>query len=102
MSIDSSGGGAVLLIGLMMAIALATRLGGVFILSVTPISHRMKRFIDSMSSSVLIALVAPLLITGDMGTRLALLVAATLMLIARNSLLSIAGGVITAAGVRLL
>ena len=71
-------------------------------MSFVPISPRVKRFIQGMSGSVLVALLAPMAVTGDAGARLALLTTAILMLLLKKPLLAIAGGILVAALVRVL
>ena len=81
----------------MALVTLATRWGGVFLMSWLPISHRMQQFIGAMSGSVLVALLAPLALEGDGGARLALATTATVMLIVKKPLPAIAAGMLAAA-----
>lgn len=81
---------------------LATRWGGIFIMSFVPIGHRVQQFISAMSGSVLVALLAPLAVGGDSGARLALLVTAITMLLLKKPLPAIAAGVAAAASFRQL
>ena len=84
-------------IGLMVAITYFSRAGGLLIMSRIPIGPRVKRFVDAMSSSVLIAVITPMIIHGDGGTRLAALMAGGVAIFLRSPLLAIALGMITAA-----
>ena len=59
----------------MAAVTLATRWGGVFVMAYVPINYRVQQFISAMSGSVLVAILTPLAIDGDMSARLALLTA---------------------------
>lgn len=97
MSIDSAGFGAILIILIMAVVTLATRWGGVFVMSFVPINYRVQQFISAMSGSVLVAVLAPLAITGDNGARLALLTTAIVMLLLKKPLPAIAAGIIVAA-----
>ena len=102
MSADAS---ELAILGLIIAMALvtlATRWGGVFIMGFIPIGARVRRFIQAMSGSVLVALIAPLAVEGDAGARAALACTAVLMLVFRRPLLAIGGGMLAAAVVRLL
>ncbi|MFT6237678.1 MAG: putative membrane protein, partial [Cellvibrionaceae bacterium] len=65
MSIDTAGAGALIIIGVMAIVTLATRWGGIFIMDFVPINDRVQQFINAMSGSVLIALLTPLAINGD-------------------------------------
>lgn len=99
--IDISGAGAFLIIIAMFMVTLFTRLGGVWLMSFIPISYRVKQFIQAMSGSVLVAILAPLAVTGDTGARLALVTTTLVMLIVKKPLAAIAVGVLTAAVYRL-
>jgi len=95
--IETTGLGALLVIGLMFLVTLSTRLGGVFVMSYIPISYRVKQFIQAMSGSVLVAILAPMAVTGDNGARLALLSTAVVMLLVKKPLPAITVGIATAA-----
>jgi len=58
-----------IIILIMTIVTLATRWGGVLIMSYVPISDRVQRFINAMSGSVLVALLAPIAVEGDNGAR---------------------------------
>ena len=81
----------------MALVTLATRWGGVFIMSFIPISYRAKQFINGMSGSVLIAILVPLAVEGDIGARLALLTTTIMMLLLKKPLPAITAGVMVAA-----
>ena len=100
MSIDATGSGAFFLVLIMALVTLATRWGGVYVMSFVPIGYRVKQFIGAMSGSVLVALLAPMALQGDMAARLALLTTTVVMLLLRKPLPAIAAGVIAAALVR--
>lgn len=76
-----------IIILIMTIVTLATRWGGVLIMSYVPISDRVQRFINAMSGSVLVALLA----------RLALLTTLIVMLALKKPLLAIAAGIFAAA-----
>ena len=95
--IETAGFGTLLVISAMFVVTLATRLGGVFVMSYIPISYRVKQFIQAMSGSVLVAILTPLAITGDNGAKLALLGTAMVMLAVKKPLPAITVGVAIAA-----
>ncbi|WP_070412176.1 AzlD family protein [Pseudomonas lundensis] len=97
MSIETSGFGTLYIILVMAIVTLATRWGGVFVMSFVPINYRVQQFISAMSGSVLVAVLTPMAITGDNGARLALLTTAIVMLTLRKSLPAIAAGILMAA-----
>ena len=100
MLIETTGWGTLILILAMAIATLTTRWGGVFIMSFVPINHRVKRFIDGMSGSVLVAILAPMALQGDAGARLALLTTASVMLVLKKPLPAIAAGILAAALMR--
>ncbi|WP_417694813.1 AzlD family protein [Pseudomonas sp.] len=100
MNIDTAGHGTLIIILIMAIVTLATRWGGVFVMSFVPINYRVQQFITAMSGSVLVAVLAPLAIEGDNGARLALLTTAIIMVIVKKPLPAIAAGILAAALVR--
>ncbi|MBO6850884.1 MAG: AzlD domain-containing protein [Marinobacter sp.] len=102
MTIETTTSGILLLIAIMTVVTLVTRYGGVFAMSFVRISPRIESFINTMASSVLIAIVVPMAFDGDAGARAALGVTAIAMLVLRKPLTSIAAGVAAAAAVRYL
>ena len=102
MSVETAGAGALLLAVIMGLVTLATRWGGVFVMSFVPINYRVQQFISAMSGSVLVAVLTPLAVTGDNGARLALLTTAVVMLAVKKPLPAIAAGIVAAALTRAL
>lgn len=100
MTIETSGTGTLTIVLLMVAVTIATRWGGVYVMSIAPINYRVKQFINAMSGSVLVALIAPMVLTGDSGTRMALLATAATMLLLKKPLPAIACGIAVAALIR--
>ncbi len=102
MDIESLGWGPLLIVAVMALVTLATRWGGVFVMSFVPIGPRLRRFIAAMSGSVLVAVLAPLAAQGDAGARLALATTAVVMLVVKKPLPAIAAGIVVAAVLRQL
>ena len=102
MSVETAGFGSLVIVLIMAVVTLATRWGGVFVMSFVPISFRVQQFISAMSGSVLVAILTPLAIEGDLSARLALLTTAIIMLALKKPLPAIAGGILVAALVRQL
>lgn len=100
MSIETVGAGPLIIILVMALVTLATRWGGVWIMSFVAFNHRIKAFIQGMSGSVLVAILAPIALTGDKGAQLALLTTAVVMLVFKRSLISITAGIVVSAMVR--
>lgn len=97
MAIETAGLGAAALVFIMAVVTLVTRWGGVFVMGFVPISPSIERFINAMSGSVLVAILAPLAFEGDAGARLALATTAAIMLTLNKPLLAIAAGIVVAA-----
>ncbi|MFC3851670.1 AzlD family protein [Salinispirillum marinum] len=87
----------VILILLMAIVSYLTRIGGIAILAQLSIGPRTERFIQAMSGSALVAIVAPAAAAGDNAARLALVATFLTMLLTRKALLAIAAGILTAA-----
>ena len=102
MNVETAGIGALAIVLAMAVVTLATRWGGIYVMSFVPISYRVKQFIQAMSGSVLVALLAPMAIAGDTGARLALLTTATIMLLLKKPLPAIAAGILAATLLRQL
>lgn len=100
MNIETTGHGPLIIVAVMALVTLATRWGGVFIMSFVPIGYRVQLFISAMSGSVLVALLTPLAVAGDNGARVALLSTAVVMLLVKKPLPAIAAGIVAAALVR--
>ena len=100
MSIETAGAGPLIIILVMALVTLVTRWGGVWIMSFVPFNHRIKAFIQGMSGSVLVAILAPVALTGDKGAQLALLTTAVVMFVFRRPLIAITAGIVVSAMVR--
>lgn len=90
------------IIALMALVTLATRLGGVFAMSFVRIRPGLERFINGMASSVLIAIVVPMAVSGDAGARAALAATTVVMLLTSRPIPAITAGLVAAASVRYL
>jgi len=97
MSIETTGYGPLILVLIMAVVTLATRWGGVFVMSFVPINYRVQQFIGAMSGSVLVAVLTPLAVSGDNGARVALASTAVVMLLVKKPLPAIAAGIVAAA-----
>ncbi len=97
MSIDTAGNGTLLIILVMALVTLITRWGGLFVMSFVPINHKVQQFIAAMSGSVLVAIIAPLFIEGDLGAKVALTATALFAITTKKPLTAIAFGIALAA-----
>lgn len=102
MTLETTTIGILAIIALMALVTLVTRWGGVFIMSFVRINPRIESFINTMASSVLIAIIVPMAVSGDAGAMAALVTTAVIMLASRRVLPAIGGGILAAAMVRLV
>ncbi|WP_249978635.1 AzlD family protein [Vreelandella olivaria] len=88
---------SLLAIIIMAAIAYGSRVLGLLIMLRVPLGPQVRRFVDAMSNSVLIAVIVPIIVHGDGGVRLAAFAAGTVAIVLRSPLASIAIGMACAA-----
>lgn len=100
MNINTSDSGALVLIAIMVTVTVFTRWGGIFVMSYVPLNPHVRRFIQAMSGSVLIAMIAPMFVWGDIGTKVALVITAVGALVIKRPFLGIVGGIAIAVWVR--
>jgi uncharacterized membrane protein len=102
MVIETTTLGVLALIAIMAVVTLVTRFGGVLVMSFLRISPRVESFINTMASSVLIAIIVPMAVAGDLGALAALVTTGVAMLAIRKPLPAITLGLLAAALVRYL
>lgn len=90
-----------LAIGMISLILLATRLGGEGLMSKVRITPKVETFLESMSGSVIIAIVASEVAHGGFRTLGAVMLTGALMLISKNGMIAMFAGVGLAAAWRL-
>ena len=90
----------ILIILALAAVTYLTRAGGLLIMSVVPVTPRTEAFLDSLSSSVMVAIVVPALLTGDEGTVIGIAATFIAMVATKNMLIAMTAGVAVAALVR--
>lgn len=100
MTVETTTAGILALIAVITLVTVATRFGGVFLMSFVRINPRIEGFINTMASSVLIAIIVPMAFSGDAGSLAALVVTAVIMLATRKPLPAIAAGIAAAGFVR--
>ncbi len=89
-------------LAVMTLATLCTRVGGVVLMSIVPMGPRVQRFLKALSGSVLVALVAPAMLSGDWAIRTGAAVCLLAMLLQRGQLVALAAGVLTVGLVRAL
>ena len=91
----------ILVIVALAAVTYLTRAGGLLIMSVVPVTPRTEAFLDSLSSSVMVAIVVPALLTGDTGTIIGIAAVIAAMVTTKNIVIAMTTGVVVAALTRL-
>ncbi len=87
-------------ITLMAAVTMMTRLGGYWLMAHVPLTRRMRRMVEALPGSVVVATVAPIAVQGGLPAILAIAAAVLAMVVRRNELMAIAVGVAVAAAAR--
>lgn len=89
--------GLALAVILGMAVATyASRIGGLWIMTRVPLTGRVSAFLNALSGSVLVALVAPAALHGDTAAKLALAVTLGVMALTRRAMLALGLGMAAA------
>jgi uncharacterized membrane protein len=86
----------------MALVTFATRIGGFWIMRLMPVTPALEAFLRYLAGSVLVAILTRALLDGGTAAVAAVVVAALVMIPARNMLFAMVGGVAAAALARLL
>ncbi len=89
-----------LAIGVMTAVTVTMRLGGFFLMRYVPITPRVRRMLDALPGSVIMAAVLPVVVEGGLVAALAVAAGLLAMYLARNDLVAVIVGVGVAALMR--
>lgn len=85
----------------MAGVTYLTRVGGYWLVGLTPMTPRLERFLKHLSGSILAAILAPAVVNGDHATPLGVAAAAVVMLATRRAFLALAVGVLVTSLLRL-
>jgi len=91
-----------LVIALMGLVVYATRIAGSELMNLFDMTPRLEAVLKSMASSVLVAIVVSECARGNLRVSAAVTVASVTMLVFKNPLVAMSGGVITAAALSYL
>ena len=91
---------AFLVIAAMAAITVLTRVGGLWLMASVTLTPRVERALDALVGSVLIALIAPAVVEGDAGAKLAVVVAVAITWLTGRALPALFAGAAAAAALR--
>jgi len=91
---------ALLAIVSMAVITAGTRLAGFFLMRYVPVTPRVRRMLEALPGSVIVAIVLPQTVRGGPVMMVAVLAGMAAMLVLRNDLVAIVVGVASAAVLR--
>ncbi len=97
MSIEIGATTALLIIALVTYL---TRIGGLLIMSQMAITKRVERSLEALAGSVIVAIVVPTTIEGDLAAKAAVVTAIVIMLLTRSAVAAMAAGMIIAVIIR--
>jgi uncharacterized membrane protein len=86
----------------MGAVTYAMRAGGFWLMAHVPLTARVRRMLDALPGSVVVATVLPLVVREGVPAALAIAAAGAAMLIRRNDFLAVVAGMAAAAAARAL
>jgi uncharacterized membrane protein len=95
--IELGGLGTFHVVLIMAIITLATRWGGLCLMSFFVVSDAVKTFIDGVAASVLTALLVPIFVGGDYGVKVGFVVAIVVVILSKSTVLSVIAGALAAA-----
>ncbi len=97
MSIEIS---SALALGVIAVVTYITRVGGLVIMSRMSITKRIERSLEALAGSVLVAIVAPATLEGDLAAKAAVVASIVIMLLTRNAVLAMGTGLVAAVAIR--
>jgi uncharacterized membrane protein len=99
-AIDSGGWGVLAAILAMTIATYAMRAGGFWLMGHVPLTRRVRRMLEALPGSVVVATVLPIIVRDGLAAALAISAAITVMLVGRNDLLAVITGMAVAAAAR--
>jgi uncharacterized membrane protein len=97
---DLGGSGTLAAILAMGAITYAMRAGGFWLMAHVPLTARVRRMLDALPGTVVVATVLPLVVREGLPAAFAIAAAGAAMLIRRNDFLAVLAGMAAAAAAR--
>ena len=89
-------------IAVMVAVTVASRLGGYWLMRYVTVTPRVRRMLGALPGSIILAAIAPVVVNGGAVVALAIAAALATALLTRNDFLAVAVGMACAAGLRAL
>jgi uncharacterized membrane protein len=100
MSAELGPWGVLIAIAAMALATYATRVGGFWLMGHVPLTPRVRRILEALPGTVVVATVLPILVREGMPAALAIAAALAVTLIRRNDFVALIAGVATAAAAR--
>jgi uncharacterized membrane protein len=97
---DLGGFGTVAAILAMGAVTYAMRAGGFWLMAHVPLTARVRRMLDALPGTVVVATVLPIVVREGLPATLAIAAAGAAMLIRRNDFLAVVAGMVAAIAAR--
>ncbi len=97
MSIEVS---ATIALAVIALVTYFTRIGGLVIMSRMSITKRVNRSLEALAGSVLVAIVVPATVEGDLAAKAAVVAAIVIMLLTRNAVMAMGTGLVAAIIIR--
>ncbi|MDR3465697.1 MAG: AzlD domain-containing protein [Xanthobacteraceae bacterium] len=86
----------------MMAVTVAARVGGFWVMRYIPITPRVRRMLDALPGSIIVAASLPMVVSGGVVVIIAIVAAMTVTIIRRNDFVAVIVGMAVAALARAL
>jgi uncharacterized membrane protein len=86
--------GPVIAIAVMALATYLMRAGGFWVMGHVPLTPRLRRMLQALPGSIVMAIITPLVVKAGLVAVLAVLAAAALMILRRNEFLAVTGGLI--------
>ncbi len=87
-------------IAVMVAVTVASRLGGYWLMRYVPVTPRVRRMLDALPGSIILAAIAPVVVGGGSVAMLAIAAAIATAMATRNDFIAVAVGMGGAAAAR--
>ena len=90
----------VLAFAVMTAVTVAARLGGFWLMSYVPVTPRVRRMLDALPGSIIVAAALPVAVNGGPVVMFAILAAIVVTIVSRNDFIAVIVGMAVAALLR--
>jgi uncharacterized membrane protein len=84
----------------MAAVTYAMRAGGFWLMGHVPLTTRVRRMLEALPGSVIIATILPIVVSGGLSAAASIAAAGAVMIVLRNDFLAVIAGIGVATGLR--